>query len=126
MLQAQPEWKPEVAMPKNPRWFSPPLYGLKTYGDLFTPRQLVALTTFSDLVQEALERCRQNAEFGTINAGSQRVGAHSETVEITFLRISIESVTNRGDLPCIGKDDASHSFTEDAEHIIYSFSQLKL
>ncbi|MDS4054385.1 DUF1156 domain-containing protein, partial [Accumulibacter sp.] len=52
-LTAQPEWKPEVAMPDNPRWFSPPLYGLKTYGDLFTPRQLVALTTFSDLVQEA-------------------------------------------------------------------------
>ncbi|MFV8825706.1 DUF1156 domain-containing protein [Thauera sp. WH-2] len=58
---AQPEWKPEVAMPENPRWFSPPLYGLKTYGDLFTPRQLVALTTFSDLVQEAIEKCRQDA-----------------------------------------------------------------
>jgi adenine-specific DNA methylase len=55
-LTAQPDWKPEVAMPENPRWFSPPLYGLKTYGDLFTPRQLVALTTFSDLVQEARER----------------------------------------------------------------------
>ena len=27
-LTAQPEWKPEVAMPENPRWFSPPLYGL--------------------------------------------------------------------------------------------------
>ena len=49
-LTAKPTWKPEVAMPENTRWFSPPLYGLKTYGDLFTPRQLVALTTFSDLV----------------------------------------------------------------------------
>jgi len=60
-LTAQPEWKPEVAMPENPRWFSPPLYGLKTYGDLFTPRQLVALTTFSDLVQEARERVKADA-----------------------------------------------------------------
>ena len=60
-LTAQPEWKPEVAMPENPRWFSPPLYGLKTYGDLFTPRQLVALTTFSDLVQEARERVKHDA-----------------------------------------------------------------
>jgi putative DNA methylase len=33
-LSARPEWKPEVAMPENPRWFSPPLYGLTTYGDL--------------------------------------------------------------------------------------------
>jgi len=60
-LTAQPEWKPEVAMPENPRWFSPPLYGLKTYGDLFTPRQLVALTTLSDLVQEARERVKEDA-----------------------------------------------------------------
>lgn len=59
--KAYPEWKPEVAMPENPRWFSPPLYGLKTYGDLFTPRQLVALTTFSDLVQEARERVKRDA-----------------------------------------------------------------
>jgi putative DNA methylase len=53
---ARPTWKPEVAMPENPRWFSPPLYGLKTYGDTFTSRQLVSLSTFSDLVQEARER----------------------------------------------------------------------
>jgi putative DNA methylase len=34
---------------------------LTTWGDLFTPRQLVALTTFSDLVQEARERVRRDA-----------------------------------------------------------------
>ncbi|WP_238984808.1 DUF1156 domain-containing protein [Ectothiorhodospira haloalkaliphila] len=54
--QVQPEWKPAALMPENPRWFSPPMYGMKSYGDLFTPRQLVALTTFSDLVQEAREK----------------------------------------------------------------------
>ena len=43
-------------MPENPRWLLAATYGMKTYGDLFTPRQLVALTTFSDLVQEARER----------------------------------------------------------------------
>lgn len=60
--QAQPDWKPEVAMPENPRWFSPPLYGLKTYGDLFTSRQLVALNTFSDLAHEVIHRCRADAQ----------------------------------------------------------------
>jgi putative DNA methylase len=60
-LTAKPTWKPELAMPENPRWFSPPLYGLKTYGDLFTPRQLVALTTFSDLVQEARDQVKRDA-----------------------------------------------------------------
>jgi putative DNA methylase len=33
-------------------------YGLATWGDLFTSRQLVALTTFSDLVGEARNRVR--------------------------------------------------------------------
>lgn len=59
-LKAKPEWKSDVAMPENPRWFSPPLYGLKTFGDLFTPRQLVALKTFSDLVQEAREQVQRD------------------------------------------------------------------
>ena len=54
--KAVPEWKPELNMPIDRRWFSPPIYGFPTYGDLFTPRQLVALTTFSDLVTEAIAR----------------------------------------------------------------------
>ncbi|MEI7645112.1 MAG: DUF1156 domain-containing protein [Chloroflexales bacterium] len=59
--QAKPTWQPDVAMPENPRWFSPPFYGLLTFGDLFTPRQLVALNTFSELVQEARERVREDS-----------------------------------------------------------------
>ncbi len=60
-LSATPTWQPDVAMPENPRWFSPPLYGLKTYGDIFTRRQLVALTTLSDLVPEVRERVHRDA-----------------------------------------------------------------
>ena len=58
---ATPEWQPELNMPNDRRWFSPPIYGFMTYGDLFTPRQLVALTTFSDLVQQARERVQRDA-----------------------------------------------------------------
>ena len=59
-----PEWQPELNMPRDRRWFSPPLYGLPTYGDIFTRRQLVALTTFSDLVGEATEGVRRDAVRG--------------------------------------------------------------
>ena len=59
--RAKPQSRPELAMPENPRWFSPPLYGLRTYGDLFTERQLVALETFSDLVIEARGKTRCDA-----------------------------------------------------------------
>ncbi|GMW00532.1 MAG: hypothetical protein AMXMBFR84_16690 [Candidatus Hydrogenedentota bacterium] len=60
-LKARPTWKPDLALPVNPRDFKTPNYGLTTFGDLFTPRQLVALTTFSDLVQEARVRVKQDA-----------------------------------------------------------------
>ena len=59
--QAKPEWKPETPLPADMRSHWTPPYGLTTYGDLFTPRQLVALTTFSELVQEARDRVKRDA-----------------------------------------------------------------
>ncbi|MFD6107930.1 DUF1156 domain-containing protein, partial [Nocardia salmonicida] len=47
---------PQGQIAVNPRWFSPPAYGLTEFADLFTNRQLVALTTFSDLVIEVRRR----------------------------------------------------------------------
>lgn len=58
---ANPEWEPEQPLPDDPRNFWTVQYGLTTYGDLFTPRQLVALTTFSDLVGEAMAQVRRDA-----------------------------------------------------------------
>ena len=59
--KAIPHWKPDESLPDDPRNFWTVLYGLKRYRDLFTRRQLVALTTFSDLVSEATERVRRDA-----------------------------------------------------------------
>jgi adenine-specific DNA methylase/very-short-patch-repair endonuclease len=58
---ALPSWKPETPLPEKALGFRVQLYGMKTYGDLFTPRQLVALTTFADLVGEAIEKVKQDA-----------------------------------------------------------------
>ncbi len=60
--QAKPEWKPETDIPPDKRSMFTPLYGLTKFGDLFTPRQLVALTTFSDLVAEARNKAIQDAK----------------------------------------------------------------
>lgn len=58
---AKPEWAPDMELPNNPRDFKTPNYGLGKFGDLFTPRQLVALNTFSDTVQEAIVRVHKDA-----------------------------------------------------------------
>ena len=54
-------WQPVQEMPKNARWFSPPVYGMLTFGDIFTSRQLFALTTFSDLLQKVREKIVSDA-----------------------------------------------------------------
>jgi len=60
--KAKPQWKPETDIPPDKRSMFTPLYGLTKFGDLFTPRQLVALTTFSDLVQEARNKAIADAK----------------------------------------------------------------
>ena len=98
--KAKPEWKPDLAMPANPRWFSPPLYGLKTYGDLFTPRQLLALTTFSDLVQEARERVQRDAvaagmgnDEKVLTEGSVGATAYADAV-VVYLAFAIDRLAD--------------------------------
>ena len=57
-LEAQPAWKPDVEFFQQALGFRVGNYGMSKWSDLFTNRQLVALTTFSDLVQEAIAKCR--------------------------------------------------------------------
>lgn len=59
-------------MTNDKRWFSPPLYGLPNFADIFTPRQLVALTTFADLVQEARKRVLADAVAASILPNDDR------------------------------------------------------
>jgi putative DNA methylase len=77
-------------------------YGLVTWGHLFTPRQLVALTTFSDIVAETRERIRQdaiNAGFATekdpSNDNSKTATAYADAVSI-FLSFAVSKVANIG------------------------------
>lgn len=57
-----PEWVPNCEMPSKHRNFQPPVYGMHNIGDLFTPRQLHALNTFSNLVDEARLMIQKEAE----------------------------------------------------------------
>ena len=67
---AAPTWRPELELPNDHRNFWTVEYGLTRFGDLFTSRQLVALTTFSELVGEAMERVRRDAaETGLLDDG---------------------------------------------------------
>ncbi|MBP8788055.1 MAG: DUF1156 domain-containing protein [Azonexus sp.] len=131
-LKAQPEWKPEVAMPENPRWFSPPLYGLKTYGDLFTPRQLVALTTFSDLVAEARERVKRDALAAGLPDDNQPLAkfgagatAYAEAVGV-YLAFAISKLADRGSTICTWfteRDSTRNTFARQSIPMTWDFAE---
>ncbi len=52
----RPNDVPDAEIPYNPRYLTTPNYGISTWADLFTNRQLSTLTVFSDSVQEARTR----------------------------------------------------------------------
>jgi putative DNA methylase len=132
--QAAPEWKPEVAMPENPRWFSPPLYGLKTYGDLFTQRQLVALSTFSDLVQEAIARCQKDAleagmtgDSATLEAGCRGARAYAEAVAV-YLSFAVSRSADFWSSLCVWANQpknelVAHMFGRQAIPMAWDFAE---
>lgn len=55
------EWKPEVPMSGSTQYLGVKPYGMESFDQLFTQRQLIALTTFSALVGEAIERVKCDA-----------------------------------------------------------------
>lgn len=130
--QAEPKWKPETPMPIDRRWFSPPLYGMPTYGDLFTPRQLVALTTFSDLVGEAIAKCRVDAvkaglpdDDKGLDAGGLGAQAYAEAVGV-YLAFAVDRLTMTGNSLVrwngVG-EKAQHCFGRQALPMLWDFAE---
>ncbi|MBW1947525.1 MAG: DUF1156 domain-containing protein [Deltaproteobacteria bacterium] len=92
----------EQDLPENARWFSPPAYGMTTYADLFTPRQLVALTTFNNLVGKAREKVLEDARQSgwsndrvSLENGGTGATAYAEAVA-TYLTFVTDRVADFG------------------------------
>jgi len=62
----------EQDMTNDRRWFSPPLYGLPRFSDIFTSRQLTAMVTLSDLIKDIHRDVLRDAkEAGLASAGAE-------------------------------------------------------
>ncbi|WP_299517926.1 DUF1156 domain-containing protein [uncultured Serinicoccus sp.] len=66
-----PSGVPKQKLGYDPRNLWTPAYGLTQFSDLFTNRQLVALTTFSDLVGEAREQALKDAVAAGLSSGAR-------------------------------------------------------
>ncbi|MEO0248549.1 MAG: DUF1156 domain-containing protein [candidate division WOR-3 bacterium] len=118
-------------LPENPRWFSPPGYGLRNFKDLFTPRQLVALTAFSDLVAEARERALADAlaaglhEGEGIAAGGRGARAYADAVA-TYLAIIVDKNADYWSTICSwhsGRDLIRNTFARQAIPMVWDYAE---
>ena len=129
---ASPGWMPDVVLPDNPRDFKTPNYGMKTFADLFTDRQLMALTTFSDLVGEARERVRQDAidagmpDDGTrLQDGGNGVMGYAEAVRV-YLGMAVSKLSDAQSSLCRWKASMTQSigtFGRQALPMVWDFSE---
>ncbi|MDE2777657.1 MAG: DUF1156 domain-containing protein, partial [Chloroflexota bacterium] len=97
---AEPAWKPVGNVPEQALGFRVQLYGMDEYHKLFTARQLVALTTFSDLVHEARELATRDAlEAGLadddvpLREGGSGARAYGEAVSV-YLAFAVDKGAN--------------------------------
>ena len=130
--QTQPAWKPTQALPDDPRNFWTVNYGLTTFGDLFTPRQLVALTTFSDLVQEAIALCHSDARNAGmeddprgLEEGGTGAKAYAEAVGV-YLGLAVDRLAMTGNSlvrwNCVGQK-AQHCFGRQSLPMLWDFAE---
>ena len=112
----RPSNVPEAEIPHNPRYLTATNYGMRSWADLFTGRQLTALTTFSDLVQESKNRVIEDG-------GS----ADYATAVATYLAFVISKFI---DYNCSlvawypQEDRPSHVFTRQAISMVWDFAEL--
>ena len=99
---AQPTWKPEVEFFQEALGFRVGNYGLTKWSDLFTHRQLAALTTFSDLVGEVRDRILQDALIADpsgiaegVDAGGTGATAYAEAVTL-YLAFALDKMADLG------------------------------
>lgn len=84
-----------------------PIYGLGSFADLFTPRQLTALTTFSNLVAEAQEKAIKDAlaagmdnDETSLADGGQGATAYGQAIGV-YLAFVVDKMVDYHSTICI-------------------------
>ena len=134
---AQSKWKPDTDLPEQALGFRVQLYGMTQHADLFTPRQLVALTTFSDLVSEAREKAMQNAiasglpdDDVLLNDGGTGARAYGDAIA-TYLGFAIDRSVDYSSAICtwhsgIKMEAIRNTFARQALPMTWDFAETNL
>lgn len=126
---------PEGAMPNNPRWFSPPAFGMNDFSSVFTNRQLLALTTFSDLIpqvrkviyEDARKQGMEDDGVGIANGGTGAT-AYSEAVSV-YLSFTIDQLSNHCSTLCgwhANNEQLMNTFGRQALPMVWDYAEVNV
>ena len=131
-LSAQPDDPPDTDLPEKALGFRIQEYGMTKHRHLFTPRQLVALTTFSDLVLEAREKVISDARAAGwpddgigLNDGGTGATAYGDAVAV-YLAFGVDKLADRTSALCswdTGKEHLRNTFGRQAIPMIWDYSE---
>ena len=130
-LVKAPDDVPRQELPYDPRNIWTPAYGLTNFSDLFTNRQLVALTTLSDLVAEARKKILEDALAAGIPAGERLedggVGAEAYAdAVVTYLALGVSRTADYCNALCTWHttgDKVTHLFTRQAIPMTWDYTE---
>lgn len=128
----RPDNYPDASLPKNPRDFKTPNYGMQSFADLFTNRQLTALTTFSALVGEAQKKAEADAvAAGIFNdhiplaEGGTGARAYGEAVGV-YLAFVVDKLTDYHSSICSWnppRDGIRNTFGRQAIPMVWDYAE---
>lgn len=131
--EAQPTWKPAGDVPARLTGGTCVPYGLKEWGDLFTSRQLVTLTTLSDLVQKAIARVHADALVAGmaddslgLDQGGSSATAYAQAVGV-YLGIAVDKTTDYNSSLVAWsptRDQAKTTFGRQALPMIWDYAEV--
>ncbi len=123
----------ETQIVRNPRYMSPPLYGMTTFGDLFTERQLLAMTTLSDLIREVRPRIEADAKAAGFNdadsdleAGGEGARAYATAIT-TYLTLALDRLADYCSNLCIWnapREQIGHVFGRQTLSMTWDFAEV--
>ena len=120
-MQAQPKNAPETNLPEKALSFRVQVYGMTRHRDLFTPRQLVVLTTLSDLVEDVRKKVLDDASF----AGLAAKQAYADAIA-TYLALAVDQLADRGSTICswdTGYVKVRNTFARQAIPMTWDFAE---
>ena len=98
---AIPGWKPDVEFMQQALGFRVGNYGMTRWSDLFTPRQITTLATFSDLIGAVRDRVQADAIVAGLDGGDAGLAdggrgaqAYADAIAL-YLSFAIDKVADR-------------------------------